>query len=303
MVPGFPVLVPLEVEILEVLPGKFAPERFVAIRFADQLASARREIKGHHHLEIQRQMIVSRGLDLEGVSDCCGREKPDLVSLDRGVRGEKFHPVNAACARRFRSRGHRRRHDGFSRLQVLFEQQGRYGEHRADVVKTITGVIRRELLVRLKINAHQIADGVAVFRPIQTAQGGTARVGIFRVDAKNRGFDPLRDIFLLPRRRAGLFIRGHEVGAQILQHVPPRVPVFEEGIVRFKPVERQSAFFHAIPMAIVTILFKNRLDRLAKYRNALEISAPDKDWQGMATQPPKPAWQPLESGASWLGRN
>ena len=77
------------------------------------------------------------------------------------------------------------------RLEVLLEQERRDREHVADVVEAIARVVGRELLLGLEVEAHQVADRVAVLDPVEPADRHAARVGVLGIDAEDVVLDPV----------------------------------------------------------------------------------------------------------------
>ena len=69
-------------------------------------------------------------------------------------------------------------HDALGRRQVPLHQHGRHRQHVADVVESVADVVRREILGGIEIDAHQIADRVAIFGPVQPPHRDAARVGL-----------------------------------------------------------------------------------------------------------------------------
>ena len=64
-------------------------------------------------------------------------------------------------------------------------------QHVADVVEAVAGVVRRELVLDLEVEPHQVADRVAILDAIEPADGDAAGIGILRVDAERVAFDPV----------------------------------------------------------------------------------------------------------------
>jgi hypothetical protein len=74
----------------------------------------------------------------------------------------------------------------FGGAQVLLHEKWRYGEDIADVVKAVTAIVGREVLISAEFDTKQVADGVRVFRAVEatgsdtTGVGGNAGIGAFK---------------------------------------------------------------------------------------------------------------------------
>ena len=73
--------------------------------------------------------------------------------------------------------GHGLRGNFFGGRKIFFHQQRRHREHIADVIKTITRIIRGKILGRLEVHSHQVANGIVVLRPIEAPHRHAPRIG------------------------------------------------------------------------------------------------------------------------------
>ena len=56
--------------------------------------------------------------------------------------------------------------DFLRRLKIFFQEERRDGEHIANIIETVAGIVRGKFLGGIEIDAHQIADGVLIFNAI-----------------------------------------------------------------------------------------------------------------------------------------
>src|SRR5207237_1374100 len=73
-------------------------------------------------------------------------------------------------------RGERPSGDPLGGPQVSVHQDWRDGEHVADVVEAVAGIVRGEVLFRAERNAQEITNGVAVFAAIEPVRRDPARI-------------------------------------------------------------------------------------------------------------------------------
>ena len=66
--------------------------------------------------------------------------------------------------------------DGLGGGQVLLQQEGREGQHVADVVEAVTHVVGREIVGRSEVDPDQVPDRVVVFLAIEPAERDPSRV-------------------------------------------------------------------------------------------------------------------------------
>ncbi len=86
---------------------------------------------------------------------------------------------------------HRKPTDGAAGIQIPLKQGLRHPQHTADVVETIAGVICRQEVIDVDLQCQQIANGVAIFGPIQAVEGGRpSRVGMGRGGTIELGLEP-----------------------------------------------------------------------------------------------------------------
>ena len=154
------------------------------------------------------------------------------VALAGLVVGEREEPVGRAFRVRRaeqpagesllggneRGRRHRLRDDRPGGRDELLQVQRRQGEHVADVVEPVAGVVRRERGVGVEVHAQQVADGVAVLDAVEPADGDPPGVGVLRVDLEDAV--PLIHSSTcadLLGGRPRLALRGHHAGPEHLQ--------------------------------------------------------------------------------------
>jgi len=138
--------------------------------------------------------------------------------------------------------------------------QRREGEHVADVVEPVAGVVRRERGVGVEVHAEQVADGVAVLDPVEPAERHPAGVGVRQVDLERRPLDPLFEVRQLLGGRPRLALRRHHAGPQHLECPEPQFRVAGEVV----PVERDLALALGAGVAADAERVENRLDVLAE---------------------------------------
>ena len=69
-------------------------------------------------------------------------------------------------------------HDPLRCGQIFFEQDRRYRKDVTDIVKSIPGIVRREISRRLEADADQIAYRVIVLLPVEPADRNPSRIRV-----------------------------------------------------------------------------------------------------------------------------
>ena len=157
--------------------------------------------------------------------------------------------------------GHDAGDDGLRGIEVFLQEHGRDGQHVADVVETVPGVVRGKLLQGVEFHADQLLDGVAVIHPVEPAHGDPAGIGPERVEAERVALDPGGQLLDLLLRQRILVGRRHDMGPRVLQHAQPELVVPEVGLGP-EFVERHLALRLAVTVAAVAVLLQHRLDVL-----------------------------------------
>ena len=111
--------------------------------------------------------------------------------------------------------------------------------------------------VGVVVDAHQVADRVAVLDPVEPADGDAARVGILRVDPEGRVLDPVLQRPPLLGRRPRLAGRGHEPGPHVLEHRQPELGIVQPLRLRLEAVERHAPLLD--PVAVAGIAESSRI--------------------------------------------
>ena len=202
---------PLRVELLD----------FIAIdeeRDLDRLVAHLLGIKADDQLALaaigQRERRMQRPL---------GVERPRLADRDNS-RLQIFSLL--IVNRRFRQLADEDRllHDGFTRRQITFHVKRRNRQHVADVVEAEADIVRRQIVASREIDAHEIADRVVVFGPVEPPHGDAARIA--RGGAIEVLEDPLHrlgELFDLVRSRLRSSRGRHLAGVDLGQHAVPRL--------------------------------------------------------------------------------
>ena len=274
---GGPFLVEFKSKCLPVVPAEFLFQRLTIVDLENQPALARIEIEIALHSDFKRHMIASRLFHLDAAFASRGfiiGNRQERISTGpatilprhgRGSRRGRVRAMKLVSSHHLLRYHPRNRRDGFGdnrarRPEVFFQEHWRQREHVPNVIKAVPGVVGREFHLGMKINSHQIPDGVAVFDPVQPSNRDAAGIGIFWVNAKRVVFDPILQTLLLFRGRTGLFFWRHDACAGVLQDVPPELVVFEESALRLELVESHSSLARSIAMTIVAIVIEDRLD-------------------------------------------
>ena len=151
--------------------------------------------------------------------------------------------------------------------QIFLQQHRWQREDVADVVETVTGIIRRKIIRRLEIDADQVPDRIVVFGAIQTPDRDPARVGMVAVTLKNFGLNPDGDEFAFLGCRLGLFLGRHLMGLKILDDLREDFAVAQHHcLVRVNAQIQVPLLLFTV--AAVTILAQQRFDRGLKRRVA-----------------------------------
>ena len=106
-----------------------------------------------------------------------GSHRPESVHEQiSGLRRGRFGipRIQSPLDDRRWSRHDRFAHDLFGGGDLSFHEERRQGKHIADIVKAVADVIGEKILGRIEVNAHQIADGVAILDAIEPPHGDSA---------------------------------------------------------------------------------------------------------------------------------
>ena len=118
--------------------------------------------------------------------------------------------------------------------------------------------------VGVVVDADQVADRVAVFDPVEPADGDAAGVGVRRVDPEGPVLDPVLQEPPLLGGRLRLVGRGHDAGPDVLQDAQPEVAVVQPGLVGLQAVEVHPALLDPVAVTAEAVLLQDRLDLLAE---------------------------------------
>ena len=135
-------------------------------------------------------------------------------------------------------------------FHVLLHQDGRDGQHVADVVEAVAGVVGGEIFFGAELDAEQVADGVGVFGAIQAAGGDAAgvrlHVAVMRSNSACTIFDEGVDL-----RGVGLGhrLRGHFAVLDALDNPLPAFAMLGEGRGGSEDSQVQAALGEAVIVA------------------------------------------------------
>ncbi len=282
MLARLPLLIEVEAKRFVVVPTELLLQQLAIVHLHNDAASARIEIEISLHRDFQCQPIISRVLHPEGI----GNRRRFVV----GERQQSFPPIpvpaflarngavkpaarNRPFRHHFRHSGHRLRHNRLRRHHILLQKHRRHREHVTNVIEAITGVIRRELDLAVEVNAHEVADRVAILDAVQPAGGDTPRIRVPRINAKCFKLDPLLQPLTFFRRRLRFFGWRHEASPRVFQRLQPEI-VVEDRLLRLQLVKRDPALVHSIAVTVVTILREQRLHVLAEVRRSRRLRPP-----------------------------
>ncbi len=173
-------------------------------------------------------MIISGVIYFYGVDCRCFLVKAQRVPLAFAAAALELGAGKVAIVDDFPGSRHGPSDDRFRGLHVFLEEHGRDGQHIANVVKAVPGVIGRQLLFGLEIKPHQIADRVAILDAIEAADGNATGVGVLWVNTQSVALDPGCDALFFFRRWPPLFLRGHEAGSEIFQDGRPELRILQQ---------------------------------------------------------------------------
>ena len=190
-------------------------------RDVHRLRSRRPRARGHDAEEVLP-------IDGEAVQDVqrVGQAEPALVvvgerrgaGLDLGPHGLQARECRLeGIGAEERGAGHALR-----RLQVLLQEDGGDGEHVADVVEPVPGVVVRERVARPQVHPEQVAHRVVVLRPVQPARGHPPGIGrppgLLRLQL---GLEPAHHRVRLHGVGPGHGRRRHLAGLELLDDLLP----------------------------------------------------------------------------------
>ena len=257
---GFEVLRHFMVDVEVVAPFVRVVEQLLAVEVAGDFAAGRVELPIAVDTGFDDDPIVGRGVDLDLAGDVGRLVIRQLAGTLLAVVARNLVTAHAANRHDFRHLRHASVDDRFGRLNVLLHQQRREAQRVADVVEAVAGVVGREVFFGVVVDAHQVADRVAVFGPIEPTERDVAGVGIGRVDAERVGLDPVNNLFSFFGCWLLLVDRRHHVGADVFEHGPPELGIGEHRLVGSEFVERAAAFARPVAVAAIAMRFQDRLD-------------------------------------------
>ena len=135
---------------------------------------------------------------------------------------------------------HRAATDLRGRQEIPLQQSGRDRQNIADVVEAVARLVRREQRPAIDLERQQIADGVCVFGAVEAMDCRSARIGIRRRGAVERGLE-IRDGRGVGRGvRAPSRRRRHHAGPELAYHLFPHFGIVAHpiGVDR---LERESS--------------------------------------------------------------
>ena len=144
-------------------------------------------------------------------------------------------------------------------FQVLLHQE-RGDVHRlADIVEAVRRRIRREHLLKIDVNAEQIADGVLILDAVEAAQN---RATVRELGGRSLGVDPLGERLNVFLRRSRFRLRRHLPRPHALSHREPAFPIRRVVEVGPEFVQAEMAFRLRAGVALLTMLGKERAERI-----------------------------------------
>jgi len=240
-----------------VFPAEFVVPGLFAIDFENEFAAAWIKIKIASDDEVAGETIAAGLLRFELGGDFNGFIDRHAIGRGRAFGIVKLFAGDGCFIDDFGDGGHSGGNDFFRGLHVFFQQQRRDAEHIGDGVKTIAGVIRREFFGGVEIDSHQIADGVAIFDAIETVKGDAAWIRIGGIDGERGVFDPVGELRFFGFGGLGLFLRGHDAGADIFQDFPPSLAILGVG---GELINGEFAFLCAFAVAVVAVFGEEGLN-------------------------------------------
>ena len=163
-----------------------------------------------------------------------GRLRPGDV-----VRRRERLRVATAAAVRSQARQRRRaasadrrapRASTFSAAEKYFSiSAGESDSTSRDVVEAVAGIVLREIVGRMHVDAEQIPDRVVVFGAVQPSRRDAARIGRREpVDARELAREPAGDRLPLMLGRLRLVVGRHLACAQLQHDLVPAVAIVDQ---------------------------------------------------------------------------
>ena len=190
-------------------------ELVLALEAAHRLDVAAKELRLNQVLAVER----------ERVADQHAAVRPERQPFDVLVlRQVMARAIDLGARTHFRV-PHRQRADAIGRGEIAIEQRRRHGEHVADVVEAVAGVVGRQQGRHVHVEREHIADGVRILRPVQAAQDrapGIRRVGGTAIERALEVSDERGQHGLIGPARA---LRRHRPRAEFADHAFPQFRV------------------------------------------------------------------------------
>ncbi len=254
-------------ERLADLSGIGLVQPIAAVDLEDDRASARVELVGPLHGQLDQEPVVPVGVGPDRPRDRRGLREGHPVAVLRLLRPAELDAPVVPLGGEPRRGRHGGLHDGLGRLEVFLQQERRDGEDVADVVEAVAGIVGRELLLRLEVDPHQVADRVVVLDAIEPADRHPARVRIRGIDVEDIVLDPVGQGLDFPGGRLRLAGRGHDPRADVLEHRPPQLATLHQGLVRPALIEGDLTLLHPVGVTSIAVVDQDRLDGLLEPRD------------------------------------
>ncbi len=250
----------LMVHLPAVLPFVFLLQQHLIVEFHRELHAARIEVEGPGHIGFEQQSIPAGLRGLEGAREDGGLVETDIPAVDPAIRRLEFRSIRPLLVDHAGHDGHGVGHDDLGGVHVFFEQQRGRGQHIADVVEAVAGVVGREFFKGAELDPHEVADGVLVFDAVQATQGDAAGIGVGGIDPEDVGLDPALDERQFGCRGLILPGGGHDFRAEVAEDIEPEAGVGDPVGVGLETIEDDVALVGAIGVTVVAVFFQQGLD-------------------------------------------
>jgi len=186
--------------------------------------------------------------------------------------------------------GHRAFGDELTRGDETLEVDRREGQHVADVVEAVARVVGGEVHREVAVDVAEVADRVIILGAVEPADRHLARVDLGLGDGL---LEQAADLSLegldLGLGRAGLALRRrHLAGDHLGDHLTPQPLVAVETRGVLEKLQVEVGLRLVVPVAIVAVFLKKRLDAPAEILGREEGAQEPQDREPEQAGPPSP---------------
>ena len=216
---------------------------------------------------IQLRLDVVLAVHREDMADTDATQRAERKAVDVLILREVLRDAIRLAARPKTRVANGQRADCRSRRQIALLQRRRDAKHVGHVVESKRRIVRRQHERRIDFDLQQIANGVGVFRPIETMQHRPARIRGLRRCAIEFALEPPGK--RVERRRRGTRRAGrrHEACAKLPRDLFPCLDV-RGGRGNRRGIQHEIAGLQASVVTGDAVLGDERLVRLSRRAGA-----------------------------------